>query len=349
MLKPPLKFTTKDDFDYKFLENIGKYIESIQLESGAIPSDDDMCHDPWDHIESIMGLNFIKEMDSSKLAFQWLIENQNLDGSWYAKYNNCRPIQKNKPTHFGPYISVAALHFYKTFLNKGYLEELWPTIKSAINFSIDLQTSNGTIPWSIDSNGKTEKDYLLTGSSSILKSIECGIAIAKLLGDENDCKKWIKSYEDLAHAIKNPENKFDLLKDRKRFSMDWYYPVISGCLNNKQKIFYIEKVFEKFYVKGIGVKCVIEEPWITVAETCEFIIALVIVGRIKDAERLLIDVFNISDTAGIPYMGWQYEENIFWPNERPSWTSSALIIAADSLYNFSDASDLFVRNQSTFY
>jgi hypothetical protein len=48
-------------------------------------------------------------------------------------------------------------------------------------------------------------------------------------------------------------------------------------------------------------------------------------------------------------MGWQYEENIFWPNERPSWTSSALIIAADSLYNFSDASDLFVRNQSTFY
>ena len=170
-----------------------------------------------------------------------------------------------------------------------------------------------------------------------------------MLGDESDCKKWTKSYEALAHAIKNPENKFDLLKDRKRFSMDWYYPVISGCLNNKEKIFYIEKVFEKFYVKGIGVKCVIEEPWITVAETCEFIIALVIVGRIKDAERLLIDVFNISDIAGIPYMGWQYEENIFWPNERPSWTSSALIIAADSLYNFSDASDLFVRNQSTFY
>ena len=47
-------------------------------------------------------------------------------------------------------------------------------------------------------------------------------------------------------------------------------------------------------------------------------------------------------------MGWQYEENIFWPKEKPSWTSSALIIAADSLFNFSKASDLFIVNQSTF-
>ena len=48
-------------------------------------------------------------------------------------------------------------------------------------------------------------------------------------------------------------------------------------------------------------------------------------------------------------MGWQYEENIFWPIERPSWTSSALIIAADSLFNFSKASDLFIADQSTLY
>ena len=131
--------------------------------------------------------------------------------------------------------------------------------------------------------------------------------------------------------------------------MDLYYPIISGCLNNNENFFYVNQVFEKFYVKDIGVKCVVEEPWITVAETCEFIISLIIVGRRKDAERLLIDVLNISDQSGIPYMGWQYEENIFWPNERPSWTSSALIIAADSVFNFSKAADLFTANQSTLY
>ena len=45
------------------------------------------------------------------------------------------------------------------------------------------------------------------------------------------------------------------------------------------------------------------------------------------------------------FMGWQYEENFFWPNEKPTWTSAALIIAADSIYDFSDGSDIFTRNQ----
>ena len=102
-------------------------------------------------------------------------------------------------------------------------------------------------------------------------------------------------------------------------------------------------------MKDIGVKCVVHEPWITVAETSEFIISLVIAERRKDAQKILIDVLNISDETGIPYMGWQYEENIFWPDEKPSWTSSALIVAADTLFNLSDAADLFTINQSTLY
>ena len=218
-----------------------------------------------------------------------------------------------------------------------------------MNFSINLQTANGTIPWSIDSDGLIEEDYLLTGSSSILKSIECAIAIAKILQDDRYINKWTQSYRSLANAIKNPTNKFDLLKDRKSFSMDWYYPIISGCLNESEKLAYIDKIFKDFYVKDLGVKCVVHEPWITVAETSEFIISLVIAGRKKDAQKLLLDVLNISDETGIPYMGWQYEENIFWPNEKPSWTSSALIIAADTIFNFSNAANLFTSDQSTLY
>ena len=48
-------------------------------------------------------------------------------------------------------------------------------------------------------------------------------------------------------------------------------------------------------------------------------------------------------------MGWQYEENIFWPNEKPSWTAAALIIAADTVLNFSNASNLFLENQLSLY
>ena len=104
-----------------------------------------------------------------------------------------------------------------------------------------------------------------------------------------------------------------------------------------------------FYIKDIGIKCVVDEPWVTVAETCEFIISLMISGKKKKAKKLLTDVLNISDENKIPYMGWQYEENIFWPDEKPSWTAAALIICADSILKLSDASDLFVENQLSFY
>ncbi len=332
-----------------FFENIAKFIKSIQLESGVIPSNDDGSHDPWDHIESIMGLNFANEYESSKLAFNWLIKNQNEDGSWFSKYMDDIPIEKNKPTHFAPYISVAALHFYKIFSDKEYLEYLWPSIESAINFSIKLQIQNGTIPWSVDKNQKIEEDFLLTGSSSILKSIECGIAISKIIKSTKNLEDWNHSYELLSKAIKNPSGKFDLLKDRRRFSMDWYYPILSGCLNDDQIFFYVDKVFKDFYIKEMGIKCVIEEPWVTVAETCEFIICLMISGRDEDAKKLLKDVINISDINGVPYMGWQYEENIFWPLERPSWTSAALIIAADSVMGLSKGKDLFLKDQSILF
>ena len=346
---PHKRLKEKQILKKSFFENIVKFIKSIQLESGAIPSNDDGSHDPWDHIESIMGLNFANEYESSKLAFNWLIKNQNQDGSWFSKYMDDIPIEKNKPTHFAPYISVAALHFYKIFSDKEYLEYLWPSIESAINFSIKLQIQNGTIPWSVDKNQKIEKDFLLTGSSSILKSIECGIAISKIIKSTKNLEDWSHSYELLSKAIKNPSGKFDLLKDRKRFSMDWYYPILSGCLNDNQKFFYVDKIFKDFYIKEMGIKCVIEEPWVTVAETCEFIICLMISGRDEDAKKLLKDVINISDINGVPYMGWQYKENIFWPLERPSWTSAALIIAADSVMGLSKGKDLFLKDQSILY
>ena len=36
-----------------------------------------------------------------------------------------------------------------------------------------------------------------------------------------------------------------------------------------------------FYVEGLGVKCVKEEPWVTIAESCECIIAALVVGTIE--------------------------------------------------------------------
>ena len=347
----PTKINLNKDFLPKEIFRInGAYIKSMQYKSGAIPSNEDGTHDPWDHIESIMGLNICKDIEASKSAFNWLIDNQNSDGSWYAKYYDKDVIEKNKPTHFSPYIAVAALHFFKIFNDVSFLKLIWPSLESAINFSVDLQEDNGTIPWSLDKSNEIENDYLLTGCSSILKSIECGIALSNILNKIENQEKWKKAYLLLSNAIQDPTDKFDLTKDRKRFSMDWYYPILSGCLSHHEKLGYINKTFKNFYVDGIGIKCVIEEPWVTVAETCEFIISLMSVGYEDEAKKLLIDILNLSDKEGIPFMGWQYEENIFWPKEKPSWTAAALMLCADCVFDYSDASDLFISNQqSVFY
>jgi hypothetical protein len=341
---PNIKFKKNVTVGKDIFLRIAQSIKINQLDSGAIPSNADLSHDPWDHIEAIMGLNFLNDKESSDLAFKWLKDNQNKDGSWYAKYSNNNPIELNKPTHFGPYISVAALHYYKIFSDKDKLLELWETIHHAIDFSIDLQNSNGTIPWSVDKNNQIENDFLLTGSSSILKSLECAIAISKIL-DLDSNKKWAEAYALLASAVRNPEGLFDKITDRSRFSMDSYYPIISGALSNSEKEKYIKKIYKDFYVEGIGVKCVVEEPWVTVAETSEFIVSLVISNEIEEAKKILTEVMNISDSNDIPYMGWQYEENIFWPEEKPNWTSAALILAADSIFDFSPGSDILKDNQ----
>tara|TARA_B100001115_G_scaffold54232_1_gene40121 strand:- start:117 stop:587 length:471 start_codon:yes stop_codon:yes gene_type:complete len=154
----------------------------------------------------------------------------------------------------------------------------------------------------------------------------------------------MRAYKSLAQAVKNPNGLFDLTQDRSRFSMDWYYPIISGALSSKERDFYIQKIFKDFYVDGLGIKCVIEEPWVTVAETSEFIISLVISNRVEEAKKIFSEVMNITDVNNVPYMGWQYKQSIFWPEEKPSWTSAALILAADSIYNFSSGSDILTVN-----
>lgn len=351
IFKPQKKEDNFSNFESKeFYESIASYVMNEQLDNGVIPSNKDGSFDPWDFIESITALNFLRSGIESKKAFRWLKDNQNSDGSWYSKYSSeGEPVEKNKPTHFSSYISVGILHHYKIFLDKEFLLEMWPSVKSAINFSISNQTKEGTIPWSVDEHNFIEKDYLITGSSSILKGLECALAIVKILDIQVNEINWHDSYISLSNALRNPRELFDLQKDRSNFSMDSYYPILSGCLDDGEIKEAVNKTLKDFYIDTLGIKCVKEEPWITVAETNEFVIALLIAKEKELAKKILIESIQISDKNNIPYMGWQYKENIFWPDEKPTWTAAALILAADALFNFTDASTLFLVNQSDFY
>ena len=325
-----------------YLKVLASFIKDCQLESGAIVSNADGSLDPWDHCEAIMGLSTMNQFDSVLKGFDWLKETQNEDGSWYAKYDDQSAIEFHKPTHFSSYITVAAFHYFLITDDKDFLRSLWRVIEKAADFTLNHQIDDGSIYWAVDDKNNIDKDSLITGSSSILKSLECGIAISKILNKKNN---WNDSYFKLKECIRNSPSSFDKKKDRSNFSMDSYYPILCGALDDKDLIdSAISKTLKDFYVDGIGIKCVKNEPWVTVAETSEFIIALVKNDKEELAKKLFTEILNISDLDNVPYMGWQYKENIFWPDEKPSWTAAAVILAADGIYDLSKGSSLFKNN-----
>ena len=327
------------------LDHLGKFLERMQLSSGAIPSNKNGTHDPWDHLEAVMGLTTLGYRTEAIKGFNWMFANQNSDGSWYNLYDDQKPIELNKQTNYSSYLAVAIWHFYLINNDITFLRNHWESIKRGIIFSLSLQNDNGAIAWNIDDKGEIDDDYLLTGCSSIAKSLECAIAISQILDHKSIQKEWRIAHKKLIGAIENPTGIFDLKKDRSRFSMDSYYPILGGICSKKTVSSLISGVKKSFWVQGLGIKCVADEPWVTVAETSECSIAFKKIGEDEIALELLHNAISIVDSRSIPYMGWQYHENIYWPEETPSWTSAACILAADANNKLTEAHDLFTTKQ----
>ena len=327
------------------LNHLGKFLVDVQFLSGAIPSNQDGSHDPWDHLEALMGLTTLGYKTQALKGLNWMVSNQNQDGSWYNLYQDEKPLELNKQTNYAAYVAVAVWHFYLINNDMNFLQEFWEPVKKGILFSLSLQHDNGAIAWNIDEFEKIDEDYLLTGCSSIAKSLECAIAICQALGDQNYESEWRIAHSKLIAALENPSGIFDLKKDRSRFSMDWYYPILGG-INSKKRINSLTtKIKDSFWIQGLGIKCVSDEPWVTVAETSECSIAYKKIGKDKIALELLHNAISIVDSKGIPYMGWQFQENIYWPDETPSWTSAACILAADANNRLTSGAGLFLKQQ----
>ena len=88
--------------------------------------------------------------------------------------------------------------------NINFLQNFWEPVKKGILFSLSLQHSNGAIAWNIDESEKIDEDYLLTGCSSIAKSLECAIAICQVLEHKSIESEWIDAHSKLIVALENP-------------------------------------------------------------------------------------------------------------------------------------------------
>ena len=335
-----------DSSKIEFYKSSVEYILKVQNQDGSIPWEENKKLDPWDHIEAAMGLSVAEKKEEAESAFLWLKENQLSDGSWYSEYLMSSPVTKRKETNFSAYIATGLWHYYLIFEDKNFLKFMLPTITKSVNFVTSMQTEQGDIYWASEEDKEILDDSLITGSSSIYKSLECASAIFNLLGESSlqvDISK-----KNLKNSILNNPERYDRnWESKSRYSMDWYYPILCGIYDDKKSIKDIETKWSKFIVDDMGCKCVEEEPWVTVAESSELVVALVKIGLREEALKIFNSLHQWRDTQdGLYWTGYVYKDKKFWPVEKPTWTAGAVLLAADALYEFTPGSELFLRSWS---
>lgn len=348
--------TYGDAIPDNFFDGARARIIELQRDNGAIPWYDGGVIDPWNHTEAAMGLTVIGEIERARLAFGYLVETQLKDGSWWGQLGSAVPFDDDnqytggdegagKPirdTNFTAYIATGAWHHYLVTRDRKWLATLWPTVKAAMDFVVAHQTPHGDIRWAANDPHTPEDDALITGCSSIYKSLECAIHIARELGHPS--RDWAEARVRLGEALREKPHRFDRTWEPKsRYSMDWYYPVLAGVVTGEAARKRIASKWDIFVAEGKGCRCVLDQPWVTVAESAELVMALLVAGERKKAEALLSWQHQWRADCGAYWMGYQFVENVAWPAEKPAWTAAAVILATDAVTGATPASRLFAE------
>jgi hypothetical protein len=300
----------------KAFQQAKDWIISNQTESGKINWDDKGKCDPWDHCECLIALAICEEWNAFELGVEWFFSNLNQDGLIPPEFQNNEVTHNHFESHHAPYIILPLMQAVLMGRADLITSNIKEQVKSIFNQLQGFKDSDGYYYWAKDNNGMSDNS-LITATMSIYLSLK---ALDNSLEIKFNQELWDQKF-----------NRDGI--DRSRFSMDFYYPYMCGVKCDKEQ-FYSD--LKNFYVDGLGVKCVKEEPWVTIAESCECIIALLVLGNFETAEKIFNDILQFKNDDGIFPTGYQYKLDIFWPEENSTWTNAAVIIAAHALSTFNE-------------
>jgi hypothetical protein len=310
-------------------------IAAAQLPCGAIGWPDGHV-DPWDHVECAMALSACGLTGPARRGYQWLRDTQRPDGSWPRTTVGAAVADHAAESHHAAYVAVGVWHEFLVTGDRVFAAVMWPTVREAIGWVLELQAPRGEVAWERDAAGRPGAFALLSGCSSILQGLRCAIALAELTGEPQP--DWELAAVQLGHVLAcHPE----AFADKSRFAMDWYYPVLGGALRGAAAADRLADGWDTFVVPDQGVRCVSDQPWVTVAETCELVLALDACGLRERAAGLLRTVRRHRHDDGSYWTGWQFANEAHFPAERSGWTAAAVVLAADALTGFSNGAAIF--------
>jgi hypothetical protein len=314
-------------------------IMAMQEADGAIPWTTGAHTDVWNHLESAMALTVAGEHEAAERAYAWVLERQRADGSWPMKYVAGEVVDASGETNMSAYLAVAVWHHWLVRREPAFVARCWPAVRRALDWVVSRQLPFGGIAWAQEWDGdrpaRTHPDALLAASSSVHHALRAGVSLAALVDDPQP--HWELAGGRLRHAIAAHP---DLFLDKSEFSMDWYYPVLGGAVRGPDADRLLEARWDDFVVPGLGIRCVISNEWVTGAETCELALALEAIGDRERAQRLFADMQHLREPDGRYWTGYVLPDDVHWPDEHSTYTTAAVILAADALSDTTAGADI---------
>jgi hypothetical protein len=137
----------------------------------------------------------------------------------------------------------------------------------------------------------------------------------------------------LGVALRSRPDRFDRTwASKSRYAMDWFYPIITGWVQGPAAIERLDARWNEFVETGMGCRCETQEPWVTVAESCELTLALLAAGDRNRAAELFSWLTQWRDGDGAWWTGYQFVEKVLWPDEKPTWTAGAIMLRCRCAY-----------------
>jgi hypothetical protein len=315
-------------------------IAAMQEPAGGIPWTVGEHTDIWNHVEAAMAMLVGGEVEAAEKALLWVPTMQRPNGSFPMKIVAGEVEDPRGEVNMSSYLAVGLWHHWLVRRDLGFVQELWPSVRAALDWVVGLQLPFGGISWCEEwldgaPHRPSPDGALLAGSSSIYQSLRAGVALADLLDDPQP--EWELTGGRLGHALREHR---DLFMDKATYSMDWYYPVLGGAVRGDAGLELLESRWDEFVVPGLGIHCVDTNPWVTGAETCELAMALDALGDHRRALTLLSDMQHLRESGGSYWTGWVYEDgrphdgeprDVYWPVEHTTYTAAAVILAVDAL------------------
>lgn len=324
---------------------IASSITDVQQASGEIPWHHGEHTDPWNMVEAAMGLTVAGQHNQARAAYEWLTTIQRPDGSWPLRFRNHHIEDPATDTNFTAYLATGVWHHLLATGDVAFAQHLWPTVQTALDYVVAHQQPDGTIPWAIPQNPTAPEPALpalRTGSCSMLRSLDSGLRLAATLHPHSTSPTaWATAATALHHALTNTTARF---MPRRRFAMDWYYPVLAGVTPGATGRAALTHRWAEFVVPGLGCRCVTSDPWVTVAETAELAITLCALGDPHRAATLLRDVQFLQHHCGGYATGYVYTDDAIWPEQCTTWTAGAVLLADDAIQHHTAAHNLFATN-----